>query len=130
MYEWRGHTAEIELAIEADSEEQVFTDALAAFAELVALDDSGPAVQHDIALEAADRASLLVEWLQELIFLADTESFIAEGADELRLEAASIEATLVGRHAPFEPLVKAATYHGLWFEREGNTWRARVVLDV
>jgi SHS2 domain-containing protein len=130
MYEWRGHTAEIELAIEADSEEQVFTDALAAFSELVALDDSGTAAEHDIALEAADRASLLVEWLQELIFLADTQSFIAERADELRLDQTSIEATLVGRHAPFEPLVKAATYHGLLFEREGNTWRARVVLDV
>jgi SHS2 domain-containing protein len=130
MYEWRGHTAEIELAIEADSEEQVFTDALAAFAELVALAESGAAVKHDIALEASDRASLLVEWLQELIFLADTEGFIAVGAEELRLEATSIEARLVGKHAPFEPLVKAATYHGLLFEREGNTWRARVVLDV
>jgi SHS2 domain-containing protein len=130
MYEWRSHTAEIELAIEADSEEQVFIDALAAFSELVALGDSGAAAQHDVALEAADRASLLVEWLQELIFLADTESFIAERADELHLEATSITATLLGRHAPFEPLVKAATYHGLRFEREGNTWRARVVLDV
>jgi SHS2 domain-containing protein len=131
MYEWRGHTAEIELAIEADSEEQVFTDALAAFAELVALDDeSSAAVEHDIALEESDRASLLVDWLQELIFLADTEGFIAERAEELRLEATSIEARLVGRHAPFEPLVKAATYHGLLFERDGNTWRAGVVLDV
>jgi protein archease len=130
MYEWRSHTAEIELAIEAGSEEQVFTDALAAFFELVALDDSGTAAQHDVALEAADRASLLVDWLQELIYLADAESFIAERAEELRLEDTSINATLVGRHALFEPLVKAATYHGLRFEREGNTWRARVVLDV
>jgi SHS2 domain-containing protein len=130
MYEWRSHTAEIELAIEADTEEQVFADALAAFAELVSLDGNGAAARRDVALEAADRASLLVEWLQELIFLADTESFIAERADDLRLEDTSIKATLVGRQAPFEPLVKAATYHGLQFERDGNRWHARVVLDV
>jgi SHS2 domain-containing protein len=130
MYEWRSHTAEIELAIEAESEEQVFADALAAFAELVALDDSGTPARHDVALEAADRASLLVEWLQELIFLADSESFVAERAEDLRLEDTSIEATLVGRRTPFEPLVKAATYHGLRFARDGNKWYARVVLDV
>jgi SHS2 domain-containing protein len=130
MYEWRSHTAEIELAIDAESEEQVFEDALAAFAELVGLDHSGTPAQHRVVVEAPDRGSLLVEWLQEVIFLADTESFIAEGAEGLRLEDTSIKATLTGRRAPFEPLVKAATYHGLHFAREGNTWRARVVLDV
>jgi SHS2 domain-containing protein len=130
MYEWRSHTAEIELSIEASSEEQVFADALAAFAELVSVDAEGAAAQYDVVLEAADRASLLVEWLQELIFLADTESFVAERADDLRLDAISIRATLVGRRTPFEPLVKAATYHGLRFAREGNIWQAQVVLDV
>jgi SHS2 domain-containing protein len=130
MYEWRSHTAEVELAIEAESEEQVFADALVAFAELVALDDSGTPARHDVTLAAADRASLLVEWLQELIFLADIEGFIAERAEALELGDTSIKATLIGRRAPFEPLVKAATYHGLHFDHEGNTWRARVVLDV
>ena len=130
MYEWRSHTAEIELAIEAETEQEVFADAVAAFAELVAIEDGGADEQRMVALAAADRASLLVEWLQELIFLADTESFVAERADDLRLEAGSLNATLVGRLAAFEPLVKAATYHGLQFAREGNMWLARVVLDV
>jgi SHS2 domain-containing protein len=130
MYEWRSHTAEIELAIEADSEEQVFADAVAAFAELVALENDGTDEQRLVAVEAPDCASLLVEWLQELIFLADSEGFVAEQAKDVRLEDGSLNATLVGRCAPFEPLVKAATYHGLQFGREGNVWRARVVLDV
>ena len=130
MYEWRSHTAEIELAIEAESEEQVFADAVAAFAELVALESNEELQKRTVALEAPDRPSLLVEWLQELIFLADTESFVAERAQELRLEAGSLAATLVGRRAAFEPLVKAATYHGLQFAREDDMWHARVVLDV
>src|ERR671934_2173720 len=119
MYEWRSHTAEIELSIEASSEEQVFADALAAFAELVSVDAEGAAAQYDVVLEAADRASLLVEWLQELIFLADTESFIAQRAEALNLDDTSIKATLIGRRAPFEPPVKTATYHGFHFYREG-----------
>ena len=130
MYEWRSHTAEIELAIEAETEEEVFADAVAAFAELVALESNEVLQKRAVALEAPDRASLLVDWLQELIFLADTESFVAERAEDLRLEAGSLAGTLVGRRAAFEPLVKAATYHGLRFTREGDMWHARVVLDV
>ena len=128
-YEWRSHTAEVELAIEAASAEQVFEDAAAAFAELVAPHD-GTAARYEVALEAADRASLLVDWLEELIFLADSEGFVAERAADLRLTATALAATLVGRHATFEPLVKAATYHGLELARRGEVWHARVVLDV
>jgi SHS2 domain-containing protein len=130
MYEWRSHTAEIELAIEAASEEEVFTDALAAFAELVGPKESKGTDCYKVELEAPDRASLLVEWLQELIFLADTESFVAERADGLQVEATSLRATLIGRRTAFEPLVKAATYHSLRFARDAEVWQARVVLDV
>jgi SHS2 domain-containing protein len=134
MYEWRSHTAEIELAIRASTEEEVFADAVAAFAELVATDQRQVTdcykEEREVVLEGADRASLLVEWLQEVIFLADTESFVAERAVDLHLEARSLAATLVGRRAPFDPIVKAATYHGLQFARHGDMWHARVVLDV
>ena len=131
MYEWRSHTAEIELAIEAAAGEEGFTDALAAFAELVVLERAGAEdEQRAVAIEAPDRASLLVEWLQELIFLADSESFVAERANDVGLGPGSLKATLIGRRTEFEPLVKAATYHGLKFAREGDMWQARVVLDV
>jgi SHS2 domain-containing protein len=134
MYEWRSHTAEIELAIEASTEEEVFADAVAAFAELVSPAERQVTdcykEERAVTLEAPDRASLLVEWLQELIFLADSESFVARRAGDLRLGDASLSATLVGARASFEPLVKAATYHGLHFAHEGGIWQARVVLDV
>jgi SHS2 domain-containing protein len=130
VHEWRSHTAEIELAVDAESEEAVFAEALVAFGELVALDGDGEEAQHELTLEAADRASLLVDWLEELIFLADTESFVPERVEGLRLDGNTLHATLVGRKGRVDPLVKAATYHGLRFAREGDVWQARVVLDV
>ena len=130
MHEWRSHTAEIQLAIEAETAEQVFAEAAAAFGELVALDRSGEQVQHELTLTAADREALLVEWLQELIFLADTQSFVPERAVDVRLDAETVHATLIGRRSPLEPLIKAATYHDLRFARENGVWHARVILDV
>jgi SHS2 domain-containing protein len=130
MYQWRSHTAEIELAIEADRPEQVFAEAVTAFAELVALDRVGEELKREATLDASDRGALLVEWLEELIFLADTKSFVAERVDDLTLDGSSLRATLVGRRARVEPLVKAATYHGLDFAERDGVWHARVVLDV
>jgi SHS2 domain-containing protein len=131
MHEWRNHTAEIELAIEAQTEEDVFAEAAGAFGELVGLDDEGEPLEHLVTIEAADREALLVQWLEELIFLADTESFVPEAAQDIRLDGTSVHAKVVGRRGRFEPLVKAATYHGLRFDHDDEgVWHARLVLDV
>jgi SHS2 domain-containing protein len=130
MHEWRSHTAEVELAIEAETPEQVFHESALAFGELIARGGEGKPASHAVVLAAPDRGALLVDWLEELIFLADTEQFIPEGADELDADEHSLRGTVVGRRGDVEPLVKAATYHGLRFTQEGGMWQARVVLDV
>jgi SHS2 domain-containing protein len=128
-YAWVDHTAELELRIEAASEELVLHDAMRALAELL-----GPAAgepqAREVELRAADRAALLAEWLEELVFLAETESFVPRTA-EIALCNTSLSAVVHGETGEPRPLVKAVTYHGLTFERlaEG-VWQARVVLDV
>src|SRR5262249_53810492 len=130
MHEWRSHTAEIELAVHADTPEQVLAEAARALAELISLGRDGEPQSRHVAIDAVDLGALLVEWLEELIFLADTEGFVPERVDELGLRDTSLTATLVGRSGPIEPLVKAATYHGLRFACDDGVWQARVVLDV
>ena len=41
MYEWRNHTAEIELRVRAASDEAVFAEAADAFGRYVELDEGG-----------------------------------------------------------------------------------------
>jgi SHS2 domain-containing protein len=124
-YEWREHTAEVELAIEAETPEDVYADAVDAFGRLIELDRGGEPARFDLRLEGPDRAARLVALLEELIYLADTESFVPD-----RAEVAGDSLVVEGRRAPFHPLAKAATYHGLTFEQRGGRWFATVVLDV
>jgi SHS2 domain-containing protein len=77
----------------------------------------------------SDHATLLVELLGELIYLAETEGFVATRA-AIELSGGGLHATLHGLLTTVDPLVKAATYHSLAFEKQGNAWHARVVLDV
>jgi len=55
---------------------------------------------------------------------------VPDRAAELHLFDGELSARLDGRRADVDPLVKAATYHGLGFTHDEGRWRARVVLDV
>lgn len=130
MFRWVDHTAELELEIEAPSEDAVFEDALAAFAELAG-DADGPSVTREVEVEAPDRALLLVEWLSELVYLSETEELVAERLSSLDLAGTRLRATVEGRRGEPRHLVKAVTLHRLELRRDAKVgWRARVVLDV
>jgi len=128
-HEWRDHTAEVELQLEAANEGTLFAEAAAAFGEYVERSSGGEPARHEVALEARDRASLLVELLEELIYLADTEGFVTDRG-LLVLDGPRLTGTLEGRRTEIAPIVKAATYHDLAYERRGEAWHAHVVLDV
>jgi SHS2 domain-containing protein len=130
MYRWVDHTAELELEIEAPSEEAVFEEALAALAELAG-DADGPSTTREVEVEAPDRALLLVEWLGELVYLSETEELVPERVASLELAGTCVRATIEGRRAEPRHLVKAVTLHRLELLRDAKVgWRARVVLDV
>jgi SHS2 domain-containing protein len=131
VYAWVEHTSELELSIAAPTEAGVFREALAAFAELSEDGAPAPAEERIIELVAPDRASLLAEWLDELVYLADAQQFLAEDVVNLELGGDRLLATVRGRRGEPSALVKAVTRHRLAFERGGNgSWHARVVLDV
>jgi SHS2 domain-containing protein len=132
-YGWGEHTGELELWVTAASERDVFEEALRAVAELLGDEEepaSGAASSRLVAIEGGDHARLLAGWLEELAFLAETEGFVPERAEELRLAPAGVSARIVGRVGSPPHLIKAVTLHRLAFERADDGWRARVVLDV
>jgi protein archease len=134
MYRWVEHTGELEVEIEAPSEEGVFEQGFEAMRELLTDDagEAGPAAAppRPVSLAAADRAALLAEWLAELAYLAESERLVPERLASFELGASDLHAVVEGRRGRPPHLVKAATYHRLSLERRGHGWRATVVLDV
>jgi SHS2 domain-containing protein len=130
VYEWVEHTAEIELRVEAASLEQLFSEALRALAELLDGEKGGEPDSHELSASAPDRATLLVEWLNELVYLAEARAFVPERVERIEVGKTDVEALVRGRRGASRPLVKAVTYHGLTLAEETGGWRATVVLDV
>lgn len=141
MFRWLDHTADLELEIEAPTEEAVFADALAALAELLSTEQEreqltrheravGAVVHRRVSVTAGDRPALLAAWMEELVFLAESVGFEPLAAQDVHLGPRSAEATVAGRIGQPPPLVKAVTYHRLSFAPAGGGYRATVVLDV
>lgn len=130
MYRWVEHTGELELVLEGSDEAEVFADAVAALNELLDGSSTGSPQSREVALRSPERATLLAAWIDELVFLAETEDFVPERVDTLELEADALRAAVSGRLGRPPHLVKAVTYHGLDFRAEDGRVRARAVLDV
>ncbi len=91
--------------------------------------------RHRVALSAPDLESLLVDWLNELVFLFETRRLlIADCALEVS-PAGTLEGELTGedyapeRH-PIEAVIKAVTHHGLSLRQASGGWLAEVVVDL
>jgi len=132
VHRWLEHTGELELHVDSPTLSGVFDDALGAFAELVA-EGANPEQPFSLAfsLEARDPATLLAEFLDELVFLAETRGFVPE-RPHIFVEADGTKLKAIVEGSIGEPphLVKAVTYHGLELRREGDGFHARAVLDV
>jgi len=129
-YEVAEHGGELEVELRSTSEQGLFEAALEMFRELVSTGERGEAAEHAIELAETDRALLLVDWLNELVFLADADLFVPTRLVSLDLDGESLRASVAGERGHVRQLVKAVTLNSLELDREKGGWHARVVLDV
>ncbi|GBD95186.1 MAG TPA: archease [Nitrospirae bacterium] len=90
--------------------------------------------QKEVSLEADNHENLLVQWLNELVFLYDTYGFIGK-VFRISIQGNMLKATISG--GIFDPgtnesrlLIKAATYHGLSLKKVALHWEATVIFDI
>jgi SHS2 domain-containing protein len=129
-YRFVEHTAELGLELEAPSLEGLLTEAACAFAELVAGSDAGPPARHLVELDVLEERTIVADWLNELVYLADTRAFVPRRLGSFARTRSAVRAEVLGYEDAPRPLVKAVTYNDLELVHGPGGWRARVVLDV
>ena len=132
-HELLAHTAEVRLRVRAPDFPALAAEAGRALAALE-LGGDVPAAQGTarvVELRAADLGALLVDWLNELIYLAETERWVVTEFDPQ--PAGALELRMRVRGAPVDVApsrVKAATHHGLDVRATADGVEAEVVFDV
>jgi SHS2 domain-containing protein len=129
------HTADVGIiAYGADMNETFANAARALFSLITELDDVEEAIHRDIELTAPDQESLLVGWLNELIYLFDAENIVFKRFDITRISNTHLKARSYGhkvdssRHK-LKTGVKAATYHMLKIDKS-NGGKVQVLFDI
>lgn len=76
------HTADVGIIAYGAEIKQVFVNAaLALFSLITELEDVGEELKYDVEVASEDRESLLVEWLNELVYLFDAEHVLLKRFD-------------------------------------------------
>ena len=129
------HTADVVIIAYGTSLSQTFANAAKALFNLITeLDNVEEVLHRDIELVAPDQESLLVAWLNELIYLFDTENVIFKRFEITKLNNTQLKARSYGEKVDsskhkLKTGVKAATYHMLKIDK-GDGCRAQVLFDI
>jgi len=130
------HTADVGIVAYGAEVEELFSNAALALFSLISEPESIEGkLRFDVEVSSGDREGLLVEWLNELIYLFDVKHVLFNRFDIEGLTLSDLKATCYGEC--FDPMkhrlktgVKAATYHMLKLDRNGDGYRAQIILDI
>lgn len=127
------HTADVALRCGGPDRASLFRGAARGMYHLMGIGEVAlsPAVEQTVSLAAMDIEGLLVDWLGELAYLAETRGLVFTGMTFRTLTATRLEAVLAGGQVDgFDLAIKAVTYHRLKVEQTRQGYTATVVFDV
>jgi SHS2 domain-containing protein len=127
------HTADAALRIFGSNLTEIFLSAAAGLTHLMAADvsDISTEIEKSIELDAIDAESLLVEWLSELTYWAESEMLVFKKFRIRKATATHLQAKIFGgKTSMLEKHIKAVTYHNLKIRRTSKGLEATIVFDV
>lgn len=93
--------------------------------------DGEATVTRELEVAGPDHETLLVNWLNELLYLQEAHGETYGEADFLELTPRKLRARVHGRPDPeAQRIIKAATFHDLAIRQDAQGWEATVVFDV
>jgi SHS2 domain-containing protein len=127
------HTADEALRVFGANRVELFLSAAAGLTHLMAADVSeiSTDIEKSVELDAIDTESLLVEWLSELAYWAESEMLIFKKFRIRKATATHLQAKIFGgKTAVLEKQIKAVTYHNLKIIKTSKGLEATIVFDV
>jgi SHS2 domain-containing protein len=130
------HTSDIGLRAFGSDLPEAFSNAAKGMFTLIAdLRQVRAPLKTEIVVNSGDISGLLVAWLNELLYLFDSEQRLFKKFDIRQLSETALKAECWGekvdksRHQ-LKRGIKAATYHRLKVEQTAQGYQVEVILDV
>ena len=124
------HTADIAIDVFAENLPQLFIQAAQALYHILGI-QKGAGTQRKVHfhLEEMDLESLLVSFLDELLFYADQNVAAQEISILIENNSADVEMEMMESQSKKRE-IKAVTYHSLQIRQNKNGYQTRIVFDI
>lgn len=125
------HDADIKIRLHAPNEAGIYEEIIKAIATYSTTTLILSRKGKTITVKGNDRKALLYNFVEELLFLIDTQHFIACKGTVL-IRGNNLQAELYGDDTTHYDLeaIKAPTFAEMVFEKTKTGWEALIVLDV
>jgi len=131
-FEEISHTADWSLRVWADDLAGLLIESARGMYALANVEPAeGPRVKRELTLDAVDAESLLVSFLEELLYFSESERFIFDNFSDLKVESYELTGMMEGKaiHS-IEKEIKAVTFHNLEILETDHGLKVEIVFDV
>ena len=131
-FEYLDHTADIKFKVSGNSLDKVFENVVLAVSDyLVGGEKVSGKQKKEIKIEKDNTESLMYAFIDELLYLLDSSSFLVSKA-KIKIDNNKLTGVLYGDSASKYEItqIKAATYAEMKIKENLKGWEAQVVLDV
>jgi len=130
------HPSDVGFETYGDTLEELFANAaIATYSFMTDVDAIEEEVEQEVGIKSEDLYSLMFDWLDEMIFMFESESLIMKKFD-IDVDPSNFSILGKCRGGKFDPakhesgiIIKAVTYNMMEIKKN-EVWHARVVLDV
>ncbi len=136
-YEFLEHTADAKFRAYGENVEEVFKNSAYACFSIIANPKKITCEKtFNVEVKAESLEALLYDYLDELLFLLDTEGFLLSEVEKISIEQGKnnkLKAVVKGdnyKNYQTSGYVKAVTYSEMLLENSDKGWMAQVVVDL
>ena len=131
-FKFFSHTADIKFRAYGKNIEESFENSVYALIKSISNSKIEESKKIKIKVSGKDMESLLYNFLEEFLFLLDSENFFVAKV-KVKIKDFTLEAEAFGdsvKNYETHIDVKAVTYNNMFVKKEKDKWVAQVVLDV
>lgn len=131
-YEILEHTADLRIRAFGGDKKALFENAMIGMFEGGEYEKEGKEIKRKIKISSFDLSSLLVDFLSEVLYLAEVNQEVYFQVDFKKFSEKEIKGTLVGKRLKRMGVqIKGVTYHDLQIkQREDGGWEVTVLFDI
>lgn len=132
-YEILEHISDLKIKAFGKTKEELFENAMLGMFEgaLYQSESKTKGIKEKIKIKSIDLASLLVDFLSEILYLVETKKLVFQKVEFKKFTENEIEAILSGKELKRMGVhIKGVTYHDLEISQKNKNWEATILFDI